>query len=228
MARGFRGRTKGGEVRYAARLDSLERSVLIGLLTQVLDLLDPDRVLRENGSAAARPSPRACAPGATTPDTFEDIVAGLGDLAGDAAERPIPEDARSFGDRDPALQRLLPSGNRVDEQAAAEFRRLTEDGLRARKVDNLTRALIALRRPGSTLEVEEQDAQAFLVALTDVRLVLGERLALREDDDIARLERAADRLPEEHPLVQALLVYDFLTWLQETLAGALLSGSSHR
>ncbi|HPB71576.1 MAG TPA: DUF2017 domain-containing protein [Phycicoccus sp.] len=227
MARGFRRRARRGEVRYAARLDGLERSVLVGLLTQVLDLLDPDRVLRENGSASARSSTRVCAPGDPTPDTFEDIVAGLGDLAGDAAERPIPEDARSFGDRDPALQRLLPSGNRVDEQAAAEFRRLTEDGLRARKVDNLTRALIALRRPGTTLEVEEQDAQAFLVALTDVRLVLGERLSLRDDDDIERLERAADRLPEEHPLVHALLVYDFLTWLQETLAGALLSGTSN-
>jgi len=136
---------------------------------------------------------------------------------------PVPEDARSFGDRDPALQRLLPHGNRADDQVSAEFRRLTEDGLRRRKTDNLTQSMLALRREGP-LELDEPGARAFLVALTDVRLVLGERLGLREDVDVERLEAVVPTLADDDPVVYAAAVYDFLTWLQETLAETMLSG----
>jgi hypothetical protein len=133
-------------------------------------------------------------------------------------------DARSFGDRDPALQRLLPAGNRADEQAAAEFRRLTEAGLRRRKVDTLDRAIGALKGEGDTVELDAATASALVVALTDVRLVIGERLGLREDADVERLEEVVAQLDPDEPLAHAAAVYDFLTWLQETLAHALLPG----
>ncbi len=46
-------------------------------------------------------------------------------------------DPRLEGPRDPALERLLPPAHREDEAVAAEFRRLTEQGLRERKTANL-------------------------------------------------------------------------------------------
>ena len=44
MARGFRRRGSGSGVRYAARLDSLERATVAGLMDQVHDLLEPTPV----------------------------------------------------------------------------------------------------------------------------------------------------------------------------------------
>lgn len=220
MARGFRRRGRGPTLRYAARLDRLERSVIIGLMEQVIELLDPPEApaaLEECGARA---------------DDFEGIVAGLGALgmgvslsAADhvADDVPVPADARSFGERDPALQRLLPSANRQDDQVSAEFRRLTEAGLRRRKANNLEAAIRALSHDTHPVEVDAAGAQAMLVALTDVRLVLGERLGLRTDPDVERIESTLSQRSDDDPVLHAFAVYDFLTWLQETLAAALLT-----
>ena len=59
------------------------------------------------------------------------------------------------------------------------------------------------------------------MALTDVRLVMGERLGLRTDDDATRLEQVVESLDRDDPVIFALSVYDFLTWLQESLTQAL-------
>ena len=64
-----------------------------------------------------------------------------------------------------------------------------------------------------------------LVALTDVRLVMGERLGLRTDEDATRLEELVETLDPDDPAVFALGVYDFLTWLQESLTQALVGGA---
>lgn len=154
---------------------------------------------------------------------------------------------------DPALRRLLPDPNPADAKAAAEFRRLTGSGLRERKaatigaaVEVLSGALSATladesaqtsrhrgepggrrrkRPPEVTVDLDQTQAQALMVALTDVRLVLGERLGLNTDDDaetvVNRLEHSLD--PED-PLVAMAFAYDFLTWLQESLTQALLGG----
>jgi len=220
VAKGFKRRGRGVSLRYAARLDDGERALVAGLMEQVRDLLTPDEPV-----AAQR---------RTGDDAFDDIVAGLGDLGVElSADSPtwpdtgqVPETARSFGERDPALERLLPAGNRADDQVAAEYRRLTEDGLRRRKIDGLERSMASLRRAaGDAVELDGEGAVAMLVALTDVRLVIGERLGLREDDDVEKLEEAAVGLEPAHPLAFALAVYEFLTWLQETLAHALLPGA---
>lgn len=196
--------------RLVAILDETERAVVAGLCTQVGSLVAPTQATK--GDSA---------------DPFEAIVAGLGDLSSDTEPgAEVPD--RAFGldeDRDPALDRLFPTGNREDEQEAAEFRRFTEEGLRRRKHDNLTTTI-------ETLEAAEEDrwvvtrgqAPAVLVALTDVRLVMGERLGLRTDEDGARLEEIAEELEPDDPTVFALSVYDFLTWLQESLTQALTGG----
>jgi hypothetical protein len=61
-----------------------------------------------------------------------------------------------------------------------------------------------------------------LVALTDIRLVMGERLGLRTDEDATRLEELIETLEVDDPAVFALSIYDFLTWLQESLTQALV------
>lgn len=206
MARGFRRRGSGSSVRYAAQLDPMERATVAGLMDQVHDLLDPVPVPQ----GAARQGG----------DDFSSIVAGLGMGVTVAAEDQADLDA-SAAERDPALDRLLPTANREDDEAAAEFRRLTEPGLRRRKAAGLALAAATLRGEDK-LRLDEDEARAFLIALTDVRLVLGERMGLRTDEDVEVLEAAAAELDDDDPLGYALAVYDFLTWLQETLASAML------
>jgi hypothetical protein len=204
MARGFRRKGAGSHVRYAAQLDPLERATVAGLMDQVRGLLDPVPAAEDAG------------------DEFSSIVAGLGMGVTVAAEDQADLDA-SGAERDPALERLLPTANRQDDEAAAEFRRLTEAGLRQRKAAALA-AAADLLRADDRLRLDEAQARTVLTALTDVRLVLGERMGLRTDDDVAVLEAVAEDLDEDDPLRYALAVYDFLTWLQETLASALLGG----
>ncbi|NHA68796.1 DUF2017 family protein [Phycicoccus flavus] len=203
MARAFRRKGRGEDLRYVASLDADERDVVASLMEQVAGLLEPPEQT------------------ATGDEAFDALVAGIsldgdpgaGD-AGPAQERP--------GDRDPALDRLLPAAHREDAEASREFRRLTEGGLRHRKADGLQRAVAALRTPGGDLALDAPAAGTFLTALTDVRLVLGSRLGLESDEDLDALEARAARLDPADPLGHALALYDFLTWLQETLASALL------
>lgn len=214
MARGFKRR---GEV-FVAKLDGVERGLVVGLMEQVHEMVAP---------AQASPEEKG--------DQFDQIVAGIGgmglgvSLSGEDQD-PAPSSSASASD-DPALRRLFPSANREDDQAAAEFRRLTEHGLRSRKAGNLAAAIGALTAPpgpdsgpGSgtrRVELDREQAVALVVALTDVRLVLGERLGLRSDDDMAVLEEQVAGLGPDDPTAYAVAVYDFLTWLQETLAEAL-------
>jgi hypothetical protein len=202
MARGFRRRGEGDELRFTARLDALERATVAGLMEQVHDLLDP-----------SDPEPGG-------DDDFSAIVAGLGMGVTVAREDQDGLEVAEL-DRDPALARLLPTANREDDEVAAEFRRLTETGLRQRKASALAVAAETLRHEDK-VRLGEADARTFLTALTDVRLVLGERMGLRTDDDLDALEAAARDLDDDDPLGYALAVYDFLTWLQETLASAML------
>jgi hypothetical protein len=207
VARGFKRR----DGRFVAKLDAVERGLVVGLMEQVLELVEPEPVAD---------------PETTDGDEFDRIVAGLGGIGMGvslSASDQLPELSGSVPQpRDPALERIFPTANREDEQVAAEFRRLTEDGLRARKAANLTTAITALSAfDDQKVTLEQPQALALLIALTDVRLVLGERLGLKQDDDMELLEEQVAGLEDDDPAVYALAVYDFLTWLQETLAHAL-------
>jgi hypothetical protein len=115
---------------------------------------------------------------------------------------------------DPAVQRLLPDAHREDADVAADFRHLTQTDLAAAKVARLE-AFADLLDPdhaatdraddgladdvdlGLTddaewsipgeVRVAREDAQAFAGALTDVRIVLAERLGLDDDEAVERL-----------------------------------------
>ncbi|PZU45382.1 MAG: DUF2017 domain-containing protein [Arsenicicoccus sp.] len=151
-----------------------------------------------------------------TGDPFLDLVAGLGDEV-DPTEPS-----------DPALRRLLPSASRDDEEQAAEFRRLTEHGLRQRKAATLSTAIAALEAAEPPrLELDLDQGRALAVALTDARLILGERLGLRTDEDSERLheelEAALSGRSELDPaLAQKMAYYDFLSWVQESVTTAMM------
>ncbi len=217
MARAFK--RKGD--RFVAKMDPMERGVVAGLMDQTRDVVaPPDRV--------------------STGDAFEDLVAGLGvSLAaedqrldgskpGEGRDGPtMADDAAGLMNRDPALDRLLPTGHRGDDQVAAEFRRLTEYDLRNRKATNLSTAIGALRSAtGDKLELSRPQAEAMVIALTDTRLLLGDRLGLRTDEDALVLDERVATLDADDPAVYAASFYDFLTWFQESLTTALM-GRSH-
>jgi hypothetical protein len=86
---------------------------------------------------------------------------------------------------DPALARLFPNAYPDDERAAAEFRQYTREGLVERKTANsgLIAAALMASPDDDRLTVEKDDAERWLPALTDLRLVLAERLGIHTDDD---------------------------------------------
>lgn len=129
---------------------------------------------------------------------------------------------------DPALRRLLPDPNPADPAASAEFRRLTGMGLRERKAATISAAIDALGRGQGergeiALDLDQEQAQSVLVALTDLRLVLGERLELSTQEDPEEvIHHLQHSLESDDPRVAMAFAYDFLTWVQESLAQAML------
>jgi len=185
--------------RIVGRLDADEIAVVVQLLRLTRAFVAPDRP--------------------ETGDPFLDLVAGMGEADPDPQE---PED--------PALRRLLPPAHRTDAEQAAQFRSLTEHSLRTRKAATLRTAITVLTdAEPPRIDLNQGQAQALAVALTDVRLILGERLGLRTDEDSERLhtelQEALDGDRELDPAAaQQMAYYDFLSWLQESLTLALLDG----
>lgn len=159
----------------------------------------------------------------STPEWARDL--GLNDLSNEASMSP-PED--------PALARLLPDGSRDDDLIARDFRRLTEAGLRATKREAIGVAMAVLDGAADgVVTLSAMQASALLRALTDVRLVLAERLGLQTDEDSAALHEWLARDIEQDgadgdddSLAGArrwlAMVYEFLTELQQVLADLLL------
>jgi hypothetical protein len=188
MSRAFR-RVRGG--RYAGAFHPAEADLLRSLVTQLLDLLD-DRAA-DGGDAPVDP-----------------LAAAVGIDA--SAERP----------RDPVLLRLFPDAYPEDAGAAEDFRRFTERGLREGKVTS-ARAVLASLDAGTAdrpdrldLSLDGDGARAWLRTLTDLRLALGTRLGVEQDD-----EARWAALPPDDPLAYVHDVYEWLGWLQETLVRAL-------
>ncbi|NYJ74027.1 DUF2017 domain-containing protein [Allobranchiibius huperziae] len=191
MAEAFR--RKGA--RYVGKFDQEEREVIVSLLSQVRELIALDE----------EPA---------TGDPIRDLLDSLG---------REPASAREVDARDPALRRLLPQASRDDDALAQDFRALAEHDIRRAKAANLSTAIHALSfEGGSRVELDQRQAQALMIAVGDVRLMLGERLDLRTDEDAERLQEGLDLGRHgtgndgERQLLAAY--YDFLTWMQESLA----------
>lgn len=146
----------------------------------------------------------------------EDPLEAMFDFSGPTTE---PED--------PVLRRLFPTAYLDDQEAAGDFRRFTEGGLRDRKaevagavIDTLTDAGLPalLEEDGLMIDVElDPDAAGqWLRAFTDIRLALGTRLGVEDGD-----EEHWHELSDEDPRAQAHDIYNWVGFLQETLVEAL-------
>lgn len=212
MARAFKSTPKG----FVADLEKAERRLLRTLFADVIQLLDADE--------PRGPSTTAEDPGGSAEDPFWDIVAGLGgEGAGVGPSDPQTTALHRESPRDEALARLLPPGVHGDtaaEQAAAgEFRALTEDSVRRAKTADLQRALAALQV--NPLVLDEPNAVVFSRALNDVRLVLSARLGIDSEEDAERVHQVDDWAAAQDVESYMALLYNFTTWLLETLMLAL-------
>ena len=114
---------------------------------------------------------------------------------------------------DPALRRLFPPAY-SDDESDEQYRSLVRDQL----VTGRAKALATMRATlgSDTLDLEQADA--WLRALNDLRLVLGTRLEVSEEVDYEDLD-------VEEPRGRDLAVYGYLAWLQEQLVDALQPAS---
>ena len=194
VVQGFRRVRRGG---VTARFDHTQAGIIRALVSQVAELV---------GEPAEAPgAPQGGGPGPAGPGN---PLADLADLLDSRAPEGPPED--------PALARLLPDAYRGDTEAAGEFRRFTEQDLRSGKVAAAQTVLATLPEDGGKVSLSAEDGQVWLRALNDVRLTLGVRLSITEDF----AERAVDLDPAD-PRSAYLAIYDWLTFLQETLVRAL-------
>ncbi|MDO4252576.1 MAG: DUF2017 domain-containing protein [Rothia sp. (in: high G+C Gram-positive bacteria)] len=122
--------------------------------------------------------------------------------------------------QDPAVARLLPTASK-DPELADEFRRYTELNLRQQKISQLKMAEFDVQT-GQVL-LDEAKARMWAAALNDVRLTLGARLNIKTELDSQ--EVAAKNNWDSIANVEdyMALVYNFVTWLQDTLMDALLA-----
>ncbi|WP_262699833.1 MULTISPECIES: DUF2017 domain-containing protein [Streptomyces] len=188
----------------AIALDEVEISILRSLAMQLAELIGPG----------------------DQPAGGEDPLAAL---FADGPSKP-PED--------PALARLFPDaysppdrelGAREEKEAreaSAEFRRFTENDLRARKRDDaltVVRDLDALGSGSSggapgVLELTPEKSGQWLGALNDLRLAIGTRLEVTDEDDGGELLG----LPDSDPRKPMVMAYFWLGGLQETLIETLM------
>jgi hypothetical protein len=189
-------------------LDEVEISILRSLIVQLLELVGPG----------------------------DEPAAGQDPLASLFAEGP------SEAPSDPALARLFPDAyDEKEPDYSSEFRRFTENDLRAHKRDDalaVVRALdeaAAAPAPGASrgghwiggrkraeagtavVSLSPEDSLHWLGALNDLRLTIGTRLEVSEEDEDDQLYR----LPDDDPRKPMVMAYLWLGALQETLVATL-------
>ncbi|MFB7942191.1 DUF2017 domain-containing protein [Streptomyces sp. NPDC056049] len=180
----------------AVALDQVEVSILRSLSVQLLELIGPG----------------------DEPEADADPLAAL--FAEGPSEPPS----------DPALRRLFPDAYGDDTEelraAAADFRRFTENDLRARKREDalaVVRALDGLSSGGpeesALLKLTPDESRAWLGTLNDLRLTIATRLDITEDEESERLYR----LPDNDPRKPMVMAYLWLGALQESLVETLMS-----
>ncbi|MEU9122685.1 DUF2017 domain-containing protein [Streptomyces sp. NPDC048506] len=187
----------------AVPLDEVEISILRSLAVQLMELIGPgEDAAAEEGAGAD-----------------EDLLAS------------VFNDGPSEPPADPVLARFFPDAyggpDLVPDDdvraASAEFRRYTENDLRSRKRADalaLIRALDALAPAGeeAVLRLKPDECRQWLGALNDLRLAIGTRLEVTDEDDGGELLR----LPDSDPRKPMVMAYLWLGGLQETLVESLM------
>ncbi|MGW0813736.1 DUF2017 domain-containing protein [Streptomyces viridiviolaceus] len=188
----------------AVALDDVEISIIRSLAVQLLELIGPGPAEDVQGDPLA-----------------ELFAEGPSEPPSDPVLRRLFPDA--YGDPQKA-----PEVGEAEEQRAysAEFRRYTENDLRAGKRENalaVIRALDALASAatgegGAVLKLSTEESRRWLGALNDLRLAIGSRLDIVAEEDTDLLYR----LPDEDPRKPMVMAYLWLGGLQETLVSTLM------
>jgi uncharacterized protein DUF2017 len=113
---------------------------------------------------------------------------------------------------DPSLRRLFPPA--YDEE---DDERGYRDLMGGELLDGRRVALELVAKTVDHDRLSAEEAETWLRALNDLRLVLGTRLDVQEDT-------FAEELRSDDPRAPALAVYGYLSWLQEQLVEALSPG----
>ena len=117
----------------------------------------------------------------------------------------------------PVSERLYPAGY-ADEPDARAFRELTEASLREDRSERLDQCLAELLTGRAMLRTEVvldgEATQRWLRVVNDLRLTLGTRLGVTDDDDY--------ELDEKDPQVRLRARYLWLTALQDSIVVAVM------
>ena len=222
MSTAFR-RARDGSIR--ASFEAVEVGVLTNLITQLATLLQDER--GESGFDGFPPVVGPRTRGAPADGPADHSAGDVADgSAGGVADEMAEDLAASIGlptepvqaPTDPVLARLLPDGYTDDPEAAAEFRRYTEYDLRMGKMSAAAIVLDTLES-GGAVRLDAAQAHEWMRVLNDLRLAIGTRLDVDED-----YEAVADTLPDDDPLRSLYAVYEWLTWMQDSLVSALSKG----
>jgi hypothetical protein len=207
--------------KVSARFSASQAVILRNLVSQVAELMGGAAAQPGAAEAGVADSGMADA-GAADPGTAGpgpgDGPAGRGepDLSPADLAAMLGATGPTSPPQDPVLARLLPDAYRDDPEAAGEFRRYTEQGLRSGKVAAAQTVLATLPAEGGQVRLGPEDAQAWLRALNDVRLAIGTVLGITEDyEDEMEAASWAD------PRSAYLEVYHWLGYLQDSLVRAL-------
>jgi hypothetical protein len=123
---------------------------------------------------------------------------------------PQMREALASDPTDPALARLFPVAYPEDAELDAEYRRLMGDELASGRLE----ALDTLEASIDADRLDHEQALAWTRAINDVRLMLGTRLDVTE-------ENASQQLDPDDPRAPALALYHYLSYLEEQLVEAL-------
>jgi hypothetical protein len=137
-------------------------------------------------------------------DLHESEAALLGVLFDDFATLLDADDPQ-----DAAIQRLYPDGYADDQAASAEYRDLVADGLRQERHGRLQVCRAEVPDGAGRFELDVEAADRWIRVLNDLRLTLGVRLEVTEEDDLDDND-------------EAVHVYRWLTAVQDMLVTHLM------
>jgi len=109
---------------------------------------------------------------------------------------------------DPSLWRLFPAAYE-DAETQDEYEGLVGGEL----LDERLRALATIRQTAANDRLTPEEAEAWLTGINALRLLLGTRLDVREDEQLS--------LDPSNPRSHEAAIYLYLSWLQEQLVDAM-------
>lgn len=139
------------------------------------------------------------------PEVLEDDDDPFARWEAELLEPPEPDEDAT----DPAVERLFPNPYPHDAQAAADYRRFTENDHRRHKMAD-ARTMRHSLSTGLPVRITEPEIGPWLKTLNALRLVLATRLGLDDDDAVHELRQ----LPDDDPRVMMGAVMDWLAYLQ--------------